>query len=167
MRKLVWRLVSIHDVETRYCPNCGKVVEFKKSEKTRSNSNGKNTYHFEIYKCPNDHTWNKKTKTLPSALHGVERVQTKTDRLIWNSHDKKESILIILEWVIGKWRLDKLLSDNIEGLSRKRIAELIKRGEILVSNQPVKSNYRLKKGDEILIMTDNENCLDKGYKTVL
>ena len=160
MRKLSWRLVNIQDVESRYCPSCGKVVDFKKTDKTRSNSNGKNTYHFEIYKCPNDHTWNKKTKSLASAKNGCEVYQTKTDRLIWNSNEIEESVLISIESIAGKWRLDKLLSDHIYGLSRNRISELIAQGKILVGHQRVRPNYRLKKGDEIHILPDNSDSFD-------
>ncbi len=159
MRKLSWRLVNIHGVESRYCPGCGKVTDFKKTEKTRSNSNGKNTYHFEIYKCPNDHTWNKKIKSLVSTNSECEVNQTKTDRLIWNSNENRESILISIELVIGKWRLDKLLSDNIDGLSRRKISELIEQGKILVGNRKVKCSYQLKKGDEICIPDDKSQGL--------
>ncbi len=152
MRKLSWRLIDIQDVESRYCRSCGKVVEFKKNGKTRSNSNGKNIYHFEIYKCPNNHTWNKKAKSLTSKKGGGEIYQTKTDRLNWTSVENDESILILIECVFGNWRLDKLLSDNMDGLSRKKIFRLIERGKILVGNQKVKPNYRLRKGDEIRIL---------------
>jgi hypothetical protein len=51
---------SGRNVINRYCANCGKVVPFTDSGKVRRNANGKNIHIYAIYKCPKDHTWNKK-----------------------------------------------------------------------------------------------------------
>ena len=51
-------------------------------------------------------------------------------------------------------RIDKFLSVRIEGISRNRIQQAAEAGCILVNNEPVKSNYRVKPLDVISIMMD-------------
>lgn len=52
-------------------------------------------------------------------------------------------------------RLDKYLSSRIENTSRTRIQNAAGAGNILVNNVPVKSNYRVKPGDQIRIVLPN------------
>ena len=51
-------------------------------------------------------------------------------------------------------RIDKFLSVRIEGISRNRIQQAAEAGCILVNNEPVKSNYRVKQLDVISIVMD-------------
>lgn len=51
-------------------------------------------------------------------------------------------------------RIDKFLSVRIEGISRNRIQQAAEAGCILVNNEPVKSNYRVKPLDVISIVMD-------------
>ncbi len=51
-------------------------------------------------------------------------------------------------------RIDKFLSNRIENASRSRLQAAADAGNILVNNVPVKSNYRIKPNDEILIVMD-------------
>lgn len=51
-------------------------------------------------------------------------------------------------------RIDKFLSVRIEGISRNRIQQAAEAGSILVNNEPVKSNYRVKPLDVISIVMD-------------
>ena len=46
-------------------------------------------------------------------------------------------------------RIDKFISDEVEGLSRSYIQTLLKDQKIFVNMKPVKSSYRLRAGDEI------------------
>ena len=47
-------------------------------------------------------------------------------------------------------RIDKYLSDRIEGKSRSFIQGLIESGSILVNGNYVKSNYKLREKDRLL-----------------
>ena len=51
-------------------------------------------------------------------------------------------------------RVDKFLSNRIEGTSRNRIQTAADAGSILVNGNPVKSNYRVKPGDEVTVVMD-------------
>ncbi len=46
-------------------------------------------------------------------------------------------------------RIDKYISVLIDSLSRSFIQKLLKDGHVLVNDQPVKQNFRLKEGDEV------------------
>ena len=54
----------------------------------------------------------------------------------------------------GLLRIDKFLANRIEGTSRNRIQTAAEAGSILVNGVPVKSNYRVKPGEEVTIMMD-------------
>ncbi len=54
----------------------------------------------------------------------------------------------------GLLRIDKFLSNRIEGTSRNRIQTAAEAGSILVNGSPVRSNYRVKPGEEVTIMMD-------------
>lgn len=51
-------------------------------------------------------------------------------------------------------RIDKFLSNRIDNASRSRIQAAADAGNILVNQIPVKSNYKIKPNDEILIVMD-------------
>lgn len=58
------------------------------------------------------------------------------------------------EYTISKeneGRIDKFLSENMSEVSRSFIQKIMKDGCVLVGNQPVKSNYKLKVGDAVSI----------------
>ncbi len=48
-------------------------------------------------------------------------------------------------------RLDAYLAENIESLTRSRIQKLVSEGFVVVNGKEVKSNYKLREGDEITI----------------
>jgi len=52
-------------------------------------------------------------------------------------------------------RLDKYLSDRMENTSRTRIQNAANAGNILVNNNPVKPNYKVKPGDLLQIVLPN------------
>lgn len=54
----------------------------------------------------------------------------------------------------GLLRIDKFLTNRLEGTSRNRIQLAAEAGCILVNGKPVKSNYRVKPLDEVTIMMD-------------
>lgn len=49
-------------------------------------------------------------------------------------------------------RIDKFLSEQLEQLSRSFIQKLLKQNEILINGQPVKQNYRVSEGEQVLFM---------------
>ena len=51
-------------------------------------------------------------------------------------------------------RIDKFLTDRIEGISRNRIQQAADAGYILVNNHPVKSNYKIKPMDVVSVVMD-------------
>ncbi|TVR41312.1 MAG: RluA family pseudouridine synthase, partial [Bacteroidia bacterium] len=52
----------------------------------------------------------------------------------------------------GLLRIDKYISAKIEGISRNKIQNTARAGNILVNGEAVKSNYKVKPGDEISIV---------------
>lgn len=52
----------------------------------------------------------------------------------------------------GLLRIDKFLFNRIENVSRNKIQLAIKAGNVLVNNEPVKSNYKVKPADVITIV---------------
>ena len=52
----------------------------------------------------------------------------------------------------GLLRIDKFLANRIEGTSRNRIQTAADAGSIMVNGIPVRSNYRVKPGEEVTIM---------------
>ncbi len=52
-------------------------------------------------------------------------------------------------------RIDRYLSDRMENISRTRIQNAANAGNILVNNNPVKPNYKVKPGDIIQIVLPN------------
>lgn len=57
-------------------------------------------------------------------------------------------------------RIDRFLSEDLEDLSRSYIQKLLKEGRILVNGKPVKANYKLNEGDEILAAIPDPEVLD-------
>lgn len=148
------------DKEERYCHNCGKKVEFKDSLKRRQNANGKNIFHFAIYKCPNGHTWNKGIDTFkakPGLENGDEEFviqESKYDeiRIAQFRKDGITEIEIHINILQDKIRIDKFLSSKIQDISREKIVELITKGVIRVNNNQVKSKVNLRAKDVITLL---------------
>lgn len=57
-------------------------------------------------------------------------------------------------------RIDKALSDRLAGHSRSQIQQWLKEKNIRVNNEIVKSNYKVKPGDEIIISVPEPEVLD-------
>lgn len=53
-------------------------------------------------------------------------------------------------------RLDKFLTQHIKEISRSKIQQAIKDGQVLVNGQPVKANYKLKEEDHIWVEYEEE-----------
>jgi hypothetical protein len=171
MEKVIvnWHLAQDAETESveRHCHNCGKKVVFKDSYIRRHNANGKNIYKFAIYKCGNDHSWNKKLKIYKSQPQSKAQVepQLETSGTLETSKYSKPTPLSILkcqelnireieiriESVKGTWRLDKLLSEQLEEWSRSHIQKGIKKGEILVDQMRAKPNCIIREHQRITL----------------
>ena len=48
-------------------------------------------------------------------------------------------------------RIDKFLMNRMEGATRNKLQQAIEDGEVLVNDAPVKTNYKIRPGDEIVV----------------
>ena len=51
-------------------------------------------------------------------------------------------------------RIDKFLSQRIEGATRNKLQQAMHHDMVTVNGQPVKPNYKIKPGDQVLIYSD-------------
>ncbi|MCC6287539.1 MAG: RluA family pseudouridine synthase [Chitinophagaceae bacterium] len=52
-------------------------------------------------------------------------------------------------------RIDKFLINRIEGGTRNKLQQAIEKGHVLVNGKAVKSNHKIKPGDEVLVYSEN------------
>lgn len=57
-------------------------------------------------------------------------------------------------------RLDKYLSEQVEGLSRSALTKLIDDGMVTIGEKPVKKNYKVAQGDCITVLIDDPQSVD-------
>ena len=57
-------------------------------------------------------------------------------------------------------RLDKFLSDSVEGLSRSSLTKLIEDGKVTVGEKAVKKNYKVADGDRVTVLIDDPKPVD-------
>jgi len=77
------------------------------------------------------------------------------DEIVASEENKKyEHYRFVADKGQSLLRIDKFLSDRIEGISRNRIQQAAEAGCILVNDMPVKSSYRVKPMDVISIVMD-------------
>lgn len=157
---LTWNIYNGEiDRAERYCHNCGKQVEFVDSLKRRQNANGKNIFHFAIFKCPKGHTWNKRIDIF-KAIAGLKNDGVKLElgemrydelsiaNLIEEGIYEVEIYINILE---QKVRVDKFLSSRIQDITRAEITKLINEGFIKINGNKVKTKTALKEKDIIML----------------
>ena len=69
-----------------------------------------------------------------------------------------------LEFIIGAEdtgeRLDKFLSERIEGLSRSAVSRMIEDGTVTVGDKPVKKNYKTALDDSITVLIEDPEPVD-------
>ncbi|HOS69798.1 MAG TPA: cytoplasmic protein [Bacillota bacterium] len=162
-----WELIdtSTNNKVERYCHNCGRKVVFEDSTKRRHNANGKNIYEYAIFKCKNGHTWNRllgisKSKQLEDEEHSEEAecFQNVSScghlNLLELKNEGVNEIEIILDKVLGRWRIDAILGGRIHNLSRSKICELIRNKKILLDGKAVKQNCILKEEQTVTILLE-------------
>lgn len=149
------------DTIKRHCKMCKKVTVFSDTTIRRHNANGKYIYQFAIFKCPKNHTWNKKLDiyksfsdhVIPENLIPTE-FETKIETESFSMQGLKEQRVIEFKVtdVDGSFRLDQALASHIEGLSRTEIIRKIKNGTILLNNENTKPSQKVYLHDTILIL---------------
>lgn len=74
----------------------------------------------------------------------------------------KENIeeIINLTAVANVGRIDKFLTNELEDMSRSKIQLLIEEENVLVNNEPIKSNYKVQRNDEIQIYIPEPEPID-------
>jgi hypothetical protein len=161
---------SVGNSLERYCHNCGCKVIFTDSKLRRRNANGKTIYEYAIYKCVHGHTWNKPMGIYKSDQNpefpetrenftSVTKKQVSVMETISLEELQNEGIYeieILLEEVIGRWRIDKLLGERIQGISRGKVCKLIRLGRVLIDGKAVKQDYVVKKHQKIGIILNVE-----------
>ncbi len=149
------------DTIKRNCKMCRKVTIFTDTTIRRHNANGKNIYQFAIFKCPKNHTWNKKLdiyKSYPDHVVPESLIPTEFETIL---ETEKFTLQRLMEQpafefkvtvVEGSFRLDQALASHIEGLSRTEIIRKIKSGSILLNQKQSKPSQKVNLHDTILIV---------------
>lgn len=71
-----------------------------------------------------------------------------------------EEIKITVDEIFNNTRIDKVLASSMECKSRSHIQGLIESGNVIVNRKAVKSNYKVKTSDEIVITVPEPSQLD-------
>lgn len=151
--EFIWELYEPERVTVdRHCPNCNGKVPFYDSGQRRYNANGKDIFEYAIYKCGRGHTWNKLLNIYKAAENGkifnsvMARKET-TANIITVSELRKKgigSLIVFLQAIEGRWRLDKALAGQIRDLSRTQIETLIRKGAVSIDRVTAKPGTILK-----------------------
>ncbi|WP_409274731.1 S4 domain-containing protein [Neobacillus sp. SCS-31] len=158
---LHWRLSHIPEQAVKkHCKMCGKLSVFTDTNVRRHNANGKSIYQFAIYKCEKNHTWNKKLAIYKTFSEHVSEIEEQKEEssimsaipIISLAEQGVKEIHIVLDDVIGKHRIDKVLANQIGDWSRSKIVEKIEKGTIQLNEQVIKPSSRLSKGERISII---------------
>ncbi|KPD05552.1 cytoplasmic protein [Aneurinibacillus migulanus] len=158
-----WQLSQIPErAVKKHCKMCGKLSVFTDTNVRRHNANGKNIYQYAIYKCEKNHTWNQKLaiyKTFSEHIAEIEEQKEESSimpaiPIISLAEQGIKVIHIVLDNVIGKHRIDKVLANQIEDWSRSQIIKKIEKGTIQLNEQVIKPSSRLSKRDRISIFID-------------
>ncbi|WP_162462932.1 S4 domain-containing protein [Paenibacillus psychroresistens] len=169
--RLNWQINSNEEdsIIRRYCHNCGKLAIFKDSGIRRHNANGKNIHAYAIYKCDKDHTWNDKlakykaqsedyttikdTDTQPKSIETAVGSPPSPEKISLADLQQQGTmeVEILLETVQGKWRLDKLLAQQLSGISRSEIVKGINGSRILLNGKQVKPSELVQENQVIRI----------------
>ncbi|CAH2716729.1 hypothetical protein BACCIP111895_03917 [Neobacillus rhizosphaerae] len=157
---LVLRQKREADTVNKQCKMCGKVTVFTDTTIRRHNANGKNIYQFAIYKCPKNHSWNKKLDIYksfsehvdPETLIPTEFETIKENEKISLQEITEQQVIELKVTVVeGSFRLDQTLASHIEGISRTEIVHKIKKGLILLNGILTKPSQKVSLHDTISI----------------
>ncbi len=158
--------------EDRYCHGCKQVVSFHPSGKVRRNANGRNVYHYAIFKCDADHTWNKflgsfapsDSRTYPEYEFAEELGELQSTSTAHCDHASLSlvelhklgtpKVEIEVTTVQGRYRIDRLLGERLVDVSRAQIQKWLADQAITVSGKKVKPSAVLRPRDVIELHLD-------------
>lgn len=83
-----------------------------------------------------------------------EEVQNNKQEIIESSDELFERFNIIIDKGQEPIRIDRFLTNRIEGATRNKLQQAMNAGMVLVNGNTVKSNYKIKPGDSIVIYSD-------------
>ncbi len=66
----------------------------------------------------------------------------------------------------NKKRIDKFLVENLSDWSRSRLQKVIKNNQIVVNGKPIRTNYKIKVGDEVLLKEGDNTSTEKIPKKI-
>jgi len=98
--------------------------------------------------------YNSKIGILEQDFSSFENLDSSTP-LDNNEHEQDElfeHLKVIVDANQGLLRIDKFLHNRVQNTSRNKIQQAADVGSILVNKKPVKSNYKVKPGDEISVV---------------
>lgn len=149
------------ETETKYCSGCKKKVVFTDTLVRRHNANGKRIFQFAIYKCDNGHTWNKVLDKYAASCAEkrsdyLSREDNPYNRIkpgvkLKEKMMLEETMVIKITSLKGRQRLDRLIAENLSGVSRSCVQKWIETGVITVNDDQVKKQYQTKNSDIIKI----------------
>lgn len=82
-------------------------------------------------------------------------LQKEIEEDIPESEDLYERLSLVVDKGQEPLRIDKFLMNRIEGATRNKIQQSIENELVLVNEKPVKSNYKIKPGDKLVIYDSN------------
>ena len=82
-------------------------------------------------------------------------MQNHNEEEVSESDDLYERLSIVIDKGQEPVRIDKFLMARIEGSTRNKIQQAIEEDRVLVNDKPIKSNYKIKAGDRIVIFDDH------------
>lgn len=78
-----------------------------------------------------------------------------TEEELSESEELYEKLSLVIDRGQEPLRIDKFLMQRIEGATRNKIQQAIEKEQVLVNEKPVKSNYKIKPGDKLIIYDTN------------
>ena len=66
-----------------------------------------------------------------------------------------ERLTIVVDKGQEALRIDKFIMNRIEGATRNKVQQAIEGGMVLVNGKVIKSNYKIRPKDEIIVYSDN------------
>ena len=83
-----------------------------------------------------------------------DELQTNNGEVLDNNDDLYERFNIIIDKGQEPLRIDKFLVNRIEGATRNKVQKAIDAGMVLVNEKEIKSNYKIKPLDAIIVYSD-------------
>lgn len=98
-----------------------------------------------------------RTSATPPDKSPVEEVEGSENKSDVPEEAEEEELYEKVNLIVDRrqepLRIDKFLTNRIEHATRNKVQQAAEAGSVLVNGQPVKSNYKIKPGDNIVVYT--------------